>query len=259
MVNPRNARAFLIQVITRRQRRGDAGVLFCTSRSRGGSQRSQRLNPPLGVKTVALALLLGLTCMAPAPLLAVTTGFDMSVGQTSLGPSSKDPLFTELEQEHGPLQGSRQVNAQTVGMDFYQFHNPTSGVGLSLDFIQYSRDFLFKDPAGVLPPETLHLRGQGLIYTLKLYKRWGAFTPYFGFGGGNFYVRYAERSKNISYLDSAPAVWAVKLGAKLSLGHLGLIYEGGIISAPINVRTRATHPQLELGGRYVNIGLLLGW
>jgi len=211
------------------------------------------------LKTLFLMLLAGgLVAGLGGAARGADTGFHITFKQGTMDATANDEtLFTKLEAEHGKLQNGRQVNPMGVELDFLMFTGPHSGVGFGVESTQYQKTFQFRGSG--LPVEDLSLSARSLIYTLKMYARLGTLYPYLALGSGNYYIRYTEKTGNVSFLDSAPRVLTGRVGFRWMWGAIGIMAEGGQTLATLPVRTRTDRATVELGGAFVQTGITLGW
>jgi hypothetical protein len=178
-------------------------------------------------------------------------------GEQQVGGGS---LFGTLAANHGSLQDSRTVTRNGFELDIYAVTPKKYGLAIGLEVMDYDKTFTFSDSTGVQTPERLRLQARSFLYTLKGYLRYGDFLPFAGIGTGTYYVSYNEEVSGLSFLDSAVNVFAYRVGFRwLMIGRIGLLVEGGEISAPIKVNSNNTTSTLDLGGMFWNAGLSYVW
>ena len=207
------------------------------------------------LRCLVLGLVLGgLLTALPATVSAQGVLYFLSLRKGIQTPSG-DNAFNEWERNHGALQNGREVHTTGVEMDVFSVSESGFGLGLGLEVHNYEKTFNFEDKNGVLPPEQVYISGNGVLFSLKTYFRFGDFLPYLGAGLGNYYLRFREQQSGLNSSQSVDEVYAFKVGARYTLGKFGMLVEAGSISALTNITLRTGKTTLQAGGSYYLYGL----
>lgn len=168
---------------------------------------------------------------------------------------TNDSAIESLESRYGELQGDRVVDTYGLELDIMVFPSSQYGVGLGLEYHVYERELQFNDASGVLPNESLLLKGKAFLYILKFYRQTGFLLNYFGIGSGNYFLRYNEQRNDRVFRGSSEEVFTARVGTRMEFGEWSVVLEYGETRAPETLFFLVEQPELELGGRFWNFGL----
>lgn len=207
---------------------------------------------------LACAAALALAALQAPPALAQNQTFTFLTakqGMLDTG-ASNDSLLRDLEAQRGAVQnGDRKAPFRGVELELYVIPQDVLGLGLSVESFEYFKEYKFGSPTA----EELQLHARALLYTLKAYLRLGFIHLYAGAGSGSIWVKYSEDVAQKKFSDSPPNVWSGRVGFRVLLGRIALLYERGQINAPLRIEARPSRPRLELGGTYDAIGISIGF
>ena len=168
---------------------------------------------------------------------------------------TNDTTIASLESSYGELQGDRVADVLGLELDIMMFPTSGYGVGLGLEYHQYTKFLRFEDSSGALPSEVVRLEGKALLYTFKLYAQTGFLLNYIGIGSGNYFLQYQELNSGRRFRGSSEEVLSARVGTRMEFGEWSVVLEYGETRAPEKLFFRNAQPELELGGRFWNIGL----
>ena len=198
------------------------------------------------VLAAALWLLIG---AAPAAAQTGTLYFLTLKRGTTDATGSGENLFQVLEPTRGKLTGERAVETSGAELDIYGLSGARGRMGLGVEITRYQKDF------NLSGGEIVRLRTLGVLFTLTSFYRIGIFNPFIGAGIGNYYVNYNQVQGAISVRDSPDTVYTGRIGMRVMLGRLGVVWETGSTKAEQSIPTDAGTGVLELGGAFTNLGL----
>jgi hypothetical protein len=164
---------------------------------------------------------------------------------------SGENLFERLDTVagHGPLQGERSAPTWGLEFDVYGIAEREAGLGLGIEVVQYDKTWRMQDG------EEIHMRGKGVLFTIKRYWRLGSVLPFVAAGLGNYYLNYEQNPGGPTFRDSPSSAYTARAGVRWMLGRFGLLLEAGATHAALPITIDVGTADVELGGRYANGGL----